>query len=332
MATNLDGAFRRIVEAADELDQGRLRGAGSAEDADDLSALDMEVDVLERGALCLLGVLEAHVVEIDGAVWHLHDRVLGVGKRRLLLQDLADTPRGLFSHRDHDEDHGEHHEAYEEREAVGDERGELAHAHGLRLGRDDGHRAEVDDEGVDDIDCQRHERRVPGKDALHVHEVMIEGAGSLIELLLLVILAHIGLDDADAGDVLLDGIVQAVVLAEDAAEDRHGCERDLEDGIAKEEGDDHVDDCHGAAGDKRHDDGEEGKHRAADGCADDHHVGLLDVRDIGREPRHERACREAVDIGEREALDLVEQVMPQVLGKAGRTDGAGDACGGAERK
>ena len=165
-----------------------------------------------------------------------------------------------------------------------------------------------------------------------MHEVMIEGAGSLIELLLLVILAHIGLDDADAGDVLLDGIVQTVVLAEDAAEDRHGCKRDLEDGIAKEKGDDHVDDCHGAAGDECHDDGEDGKHRAADGHADDHHVGLLDVRDIGREPRHERACREAVDIGEREALDLVEQVMPQVLGKAGRTDGTGDACSGAERK
>ena len=285
----------------------------------------MEVDVLQGHALGLLGVLEADVVEVDRAVGHREQGVLRVGDVALLDEDLAEAACALLGHGDHHEDHGQHHEAHEHAEAVGDEGGHLADAHELGLRADDGVRAEVDDEEVDEVDRERHERGHPREDALDVHEVVVELAGGGVELLLLVLLADEGLHDADARDVLLDGVVQTVVLLEDALEDGHDREGDLEHGEAEKDGDDHEHRGHGAAGDERHHDGERDHERGTHDEAEQHHVRLLDVVDVRREPGDERAGAEVVDVAEREALDLREHVVAQVAREAGGGLGAGDA-------
>ena len=116
----------------------------------------MQVDVRERHALGLLGVLEAHVVKVDGAIddgvaWVAW--VLEVGD---LQQHLTDAPGALLRHGDHDEYHREHHEAHEHRDTIGDQGRHLAYVHGETARGDDGLGAKEDDGGVDDVDGEGH--------------------------------------------------------------------------------------------------------------------------------------------------------------------------------
>jgi len=47
-AVDDNGALRRALEAVDQADQRRLAGAGAADDADDRTFRNLQVDVLER--------------------------------------------------------------------------------------------------------------------------------------------------------------------------------------------------------------------------------------------------------------------------------------------
>jgi len=93
-----------------------------------------------------------------------------------------------------------------------------------------------------------------------------------------------------------------------------------------------VDKGDGAAHGISHDKGEDQHQRRAHGDADDEHERLLHVGDIGGEARDQRGAGERVDVGERERLDLIEQVVTQVFGKTAAGVAAGDASGGAKEQ
>ena len=221
----------------------------------------------------------------------------------LASSNLEDAARVLLGHDDHGEDHGEHHEAHEHHEAVGDERRELAHVQKLAARGDDGVGAHVDHEHHDGVDAEVHDRRVEGEDALGVREVALDLARGGVVLLLLVVLADVGLDHADAGEVLLGALVQGVVLAEDATEDRRDLAHHGEKGHGQHGDDHHEDDGKPARHRVGGDEGADEHERGADGGADEHHVGHLHVHDVSGEARHERGAGEAVDHREGEGLD-----------------------------
>ena len=93
-----------------------------------------------------------------------------------------------------------------------------------------------------------------------------------------------------------------------------------------------VDKGDGAAHGVGHDKGEDQHQRRAHGDTDDEHERLLHVGDVGGEARDQRGAGERIDVGEREGLDLVEQIMAQVFGKAAAGMAAGDASGGAKEQ
>ena len=72
--------------------------------------------------------------------------------------------------------------------------------------------------------------------------------------------------------------------------------------------------------------------RRTDGDADDEHERLLDVGDVGGEACDQRGAGEAVDVGERERLDLVEEVVTEVLGESTARVATGNARSGTEQQ
>ena len=75
--------------------KGGLGRARAAQNADDLPALDVQVDVGQGVAAGLFRVLEAHVVKVDRAVLYLHHRVLGFC--RVLSSERTSTIRSALS-------------------------------------------------------------------------------------------------------------------------------------------------------------------------------------------------------------------------------------------
>src|SRR5690606_32990668 len=57
-AVDGDGAGGRVDEAADDADQRRLAGAVRAEQGEDLAAIDVEVDALQRPEAGRVGLVE----------------------------------------------------------------------------------------------------------------------------------------------------------------------------------------------------------------------------------------------------------------------------------
>ena len=288
----------------------------------------MQVDVFQGLALGARGVLEVHVVEVDGAVCHVGNGFGGIGDRGLGGQHLGNTVRRFVGHGHHDKNHRQLHQAHHNLEAVGKGRGQLAHVEQRALARDDELGAQVDDDNERAVDANVHHGVVKGKQLLGAGEVHLDVVRSGREFLLLVVLAHIALDHAHAGDVFLDGLVERVVFVEHAGKDRTYLVDDKEQAKAQQWDDDQVDKRDAAAHGVGHDEGEDQHQRRAHGDADEHHKGLLYVVDVGSEAGDERGARERVDIGETERLNLVEQVVTQVLGKAAARMTAGDTgCG-----
>lgn len=74
----------------------------------------MQVDVVERLALRMLGILKAHVVKVDGAVGNLVHRLGRVGDRGLGGQHLGDAVLRFVGHGHHDKDHRQLHQTHED--------------------------------------------------------------------------------------------------------------------------------------------------------------------------------------------------------------------------
>ena len=70
----------------------------------------MKVDIKECISGSVLGILERNIRKIDRTVSNFHDRILGIGDGRLFIEYFNDTSDSLDGHREHNVDHGYHHE------------------------------------------------------------------------------------------------------------------------------------------------------------------------------------------------------------------------------
>ena len=76
-----------------------------------------------------------------------------------------------------------------------------------------------------------------------------------------------------------------------------------------------------------HDDREDDHERDADGNANNHAIGVLDVGHVRCHAGNQGGCRETIDVSEREVLNLEEEVLTQVLCQprcCGRTEAGGE--------
>ena len=329
-AADAHGAFGDIVQAGDQIHERRLGRAGAADNTDGLAALNMQVDIVERLALRMRGILKAHVVKVDGAVGNLEHGLGRVGDCGLGGKHLGNAVCRLVGHGHHDKDHRQLHQTHQNLEAIGKDGGELAHVEQGALARDDELGAQVDDDDERAVDADVHHGVIEGEQLFGAGEVHLDVARGGGELLFLVVLAHIALDHAHAGDVFLDGLVERVVLAEHAGKDRAHLIDDKEQAKAQQRNDDQVDHGDAAAHGVGHGKGKDQHQWRAHGDADEHHKGLLHVVDVGGEAGDERGARELIDVGKAERLDLVEQVVTQVLGEAAARMTAGDAGSGTK--
>ena len=97
----------------------------------------MQVDIVERLALRVLGILKAHVVKVDGTVGNLEHGLGGIGDCGLGSQHLGNAVCRFVSHGHHDKDHRQLHQTHQNLEAIGKDGGELAHVEQRALARDD---------------------------------------------------------------------------------------------------------------------------------------------------------------------------------------------------
>ena len=252
-AAYLDAAFGHVVQAGDQLHQRGLGGTRAAQNADQLAGLDVQVHICQCHALGALGIFEADIIKVNGAVLHFGDGVFGAGQAAFLRQNLHDTLGRFHRHGDHHKDHREHHQTHEDLEAVGEDGGHLADGDFGAAAGDDGVGTEGEHKNHTRVDAELHHGAVQGHDALGFGEVLADVFRSGGKLLLLIVLPHVALDHAHGLHVFLDRVVQGIVLAEHAAENRH-CGADHQHQADAQQGDGHQED-HGqtAAHNKAHD-------------------------------------------------------------------------------
>ena len=278
-------ALRHVVKTGDEVDERSLARPRAAEYAHRLPGLYFDVDVAQSEPLRLFGVLETHVPELHAAVGHFIDGVVGVGQRALLVKHLRDTLGRRRRDGNHDHDHRQHHQRGHTLRAVRDEAGQRR---GVQL-----RCAGIDDE-LRTVNAHERNRRPYGelhKRAVERHyhfaalEVRAHVLRRLCEFLYLVIFADIGLHDAHALDVFLNGLVHRVVLLEHLRENgvnlseneekpdaQHGNEREEYERYLPVDGE-----CHN--------DGHDEHNGASHRDADYHHKRVLNVGDVRRHAR-----------------------------------------------
>ena len=132
--------------------------------------------------------------------------------------------------------------------------------------------------------------------------------------------AGIGLHHTDALQILVHHIVELVIRVEHTLEHRMHVHRQTtqtegenRDARQEHQGNGRAD---AEREDPRHDHHDRGSHTQTN----DHGIGVLQVGHIGGEPGDDRAGGELVNIGEAEALHLLEFVMTQVLGESSAGD------------
>ena len=109
-AADIYGALGGVVETGNQLNERRFRRARASENADRLAGANVEIDVGQSVFLRLCGIFEADVIETDTAVLHFLNSVFGADEVRFLFEYFRNTPSGFSRHRDHCENHSQHHE------------------------------------------------------------------------------------------------------------------------------------------------------------------------------------------------------------------------------
>ena len=254
----------------------------------------MQINIPENELTAPLPVGEVHVIEIHLPVLHLIDRIFRIAKVAHLIQDLRDTLRGGGGHRDHDEDHRDHHEGHEDIHTVGKQGHELT---GRQIACDDHVGAEPGNDQDDHIDGSLHDRHVDDDIVLRFHEQIVNVGCCSRELISLVLLADVGLDDADACDIFLNGFIQGVILFEDHAEIPGRAYHDKSEENCQRNDRDEIDTRDPRVDDKCHDHGDDHRERCADEHAQKHLVRVLQIGDVRRQSGDESGRRELIDVG-----------------------------------
>ena len=321
---------RHIVEAWNQVDEGRLAGTGAADHADGLTRHRTEADVAE----CILGPLgvgKCSLPELnlrDAAVLvtttlqscrccgsrRRSDCVaggsIGVGHRRLQREDAVDAVHAGHGAGDLDDQVRELDELDENLRHVVHERDEAALGERALIDEAAATIDEVDDSEVDDDVGHRIQQRGDAADAdLHLGELLV----LTTELVDLRGLAVEGADHADAEQVLTGRLHDAVELALVRAVHRRGRQDDPEHDD-EEDHDGHREDEAGAGTDREgHDHGAEHDERRAHEETKCHVDAALDGIDVGGHARDQRAGAERIDLTIAERVDVPEQVVPQAL-------------------
>ena len=131
------------------------------------------------------------------------------------------------------------------------------------------------------------------------------------------LLAHEGLDHADAAQVLLHYLIEAVVGLEHALEDGVGVAHDDEQAHGEERRDAEENGRQLRVDEEGHHQRENEHHRGAEEYALAHLEGHLHVGDVRGHAGHEAGGGKALDVGKGEVLHVVIEVVAQVLGVAG---------------
>ena len=212
-----------VVQTRDELHERGFGRARAADDADRLAGADVQINVIEHLFVRLGGINKAHMVKINGAVAHGHDRVLRILNVRLFLDHLGNAARGRERNRQHGKNHRQHHQAREDLHGIGDERGEVAGRQAERrviAAGDDGLGAEPGDDDHARVDARLHQRRVERDEPLALGKVLVNALGNGAEFADLVLFLIKGFHDTDTADIFLHDVIELVICAENAREDR----------------------------------------------------------------------------------------------------------------
>ena len=330
-AANLDTSLGRIIKTRNELYERGLRRARAADDTDGHTRFDMNINVGEGISLCLFGILEVDRIKVDRAVLDLGLSVCGTRESGLFSEDFIDSLEGLGGHCQNYVDHREHHQRHQDLHTVGKHSGELTDVDVRACARDDEVGAEGQHEYHIEVKADLHNGRVEGNDALGFGEVARDVLACRAEAFALVILTRETFDNSHTAHVFLDGLVEAVVFLEHAAESGHCLARNEQQTRNKHGNDDNEGRCKRAAHNVSHGDREDEHQRRADRGADYHHIGHLNVSDVGGQTCDERSGREFIDVLEGVGLDLAEKIAAKVLCKSRaclRTGERGNASAG----
>ena len=244
---------------------------------------------------------------------------IGVGHRRLQLEDAVDAVHAGHGAGDLDDEVRELDELDEDLRHVVHERDEAALGDRALIDEAAAAIDEVDDGEVDDHVGHRIQQRGDTTDTyLHLGETLVLAA----ELVDLRGLAVEGTDHADAEEILAGRLHDAVELALVRAVHRRGRQDDAEDDD-EEDHDGHCKDEPGADTDREgHDHGTEDDERRAHEKTKRHVDTALDGIDVGGHARDQGTGAERIDLTIAERIYVPEEVVAQALSGMDR-----DLCG-----
>ena len=313
--THEHGALGRVVQARDELHERALARARAAEHAHRGARLNTKVDMLEHVLGSIRAVLKRHVAELDASVGDLaHSHVCrGRLDERLLVNHARNALHAGERAREQQKHVGDHHERVHDQQHVAHKARERAHA---QLAGDNHAPADPQDGDGGHIHRQLKHRQVEHgvTEGLRrrVRELGIDG----IELGLLVLGAHVRLDGAHGGEVLLHHAVEVVhrglqlaverahTVGDNAQHDRQHGQDNREDRGERARQHQGID----QADDERHRSAHHGTKAVADG--------VLDDGDVGGHAGDKRAGVVVVQVAKGERLDLAILGLAQVGAQA----------------
>ncbi len=191
-AVERDAAAVELVEPHDEVDEGRLAGAGGSDDGHGLTGAHRQVEVLDERLVGRVG--EGHALERHGTVRVLDaGRLDGVGLLLVGVEDLEHALGRGDARLEHVGHRGDLRQRLRELPGVLDERLDVTEAHGSG-----GHPEAADDgdEDVVEVPDEHHDRHDDAADELGPERGLVELAVLLLEGLLGLLLAAVDLDEA----------------------------------------------------------------------------------------------------------------------------------------
>ena len=159
-------------------------------------------------------------------------------------------------------------------------------------------RAYPGDEQDDCVHCTCHDRHIDDDIILGCFEKVVNIVSRLAELIYFVILAHVGLDDTDAGNILLNALIQCIIFLEYLAEILCRSLHDKKQDNSEKDDRNKIDRRDPGVDDKRHDHGNNHGKRCPDRHAQDHLVRILYICHIRRKSGDQTGCAELVDVRE----------------------------------
>ena len=128
-----------------------------------------------------------------------------------------------------------------------------------------------------------------------------------------------GLHDTDTADIFLHDVIELVICAENAREDREHAADDEKQRHGKDRQNDEKRHGYVTADAERHDHGKNQHDRRTDRHTHEHLKGVLHVRDVRRQARDDGRSGKLIDVGKRKGLHIVVHVLAQVCSKTDRS-------------